>query len=216
MRSRVLAVSPAYGDDGARARTNSGQNVWGSAVGSLVSREPIDFGLRRASVDAAKATRDRANAEVNVTKLQVAGTAANAFLTIGAAEQTVVAAKAGVERAQTLEQVIGTLAKNELRPGADASRAQAELALARTQQIQAEQARNVAYAALAALLEVPPNAIAIEPGVLLTQAPANVPEMAATQIPAAIAGQTAISEVKSREKVLARSYYLRPAGTHKP
>ena len=190
MRSRVLAVSPAYGDDGARARTNSGQNVWGSAVGSLVSREPIDFGLRRASV--------------------------NAFLTIGAAEQTVVAAKAGVERAQTLEQVIGTLAKNELRPGADASRAQAELALARTQQIQAEQARNVAYAALAALLEVPPNAIAIEPGVLLTQAPANVPEMAATQIPAAIAGQTAISEVKSREKVLARSYYLRPAGPHKP
>src|SRR5207248_3761968 len=115
--------------------TNSGNSVWGSAVGTLVSWEPIDFGLRGASVNAAKATRDRANAEVNVTKLQVAGTAADAFLTIAAAEQTVVAAKAGVERAQVVEQVIGTLAKNELRPGADASHAQAELALARTQQI---------------------------------------------------------------------------------
>src|SRR5438309_8030625 len=75
--------------------TNSGQNVWGSAVGTLVSWEPIDFGLRRASVDAAKATRDRAKAEVNVTTLQVAGTAVDAFLTIAAAEQTVVAAQAG-------------------------------------------------------------------------------------------------------------------------
>jgi outer membrane protein len=189
--------------------TNSGSNVWGSVVGTLVSWEPIDFGLRHASVDAAKATRDRANAEVNVTKLQVAGTAADAFLTIAAAEQTVVAAKAGVERAQVLEQVIGTLAKNELRPGADASRAQAELALARTQQIQAEQAQNVAYAALAALLGVAPNTLAIESHTLLAQAPSNLPETAPAEHPAALAGQAAISEVKSREKVLTRSYYPR-------
>ena len=189
--------------------TNSGNSVWGSAVGALVSWEPIDFGLRGASVDAAKATRNRANAEVNVTKLQVAGTAAEAFLTIAAAEQTVVAAKAGVERAQVLEQVIGTLAKNELRPGADASRAKAELALARTQQIQTEQARSIAYAALAALLGVPPDTLAIESHPLLTQAPANLQETAATQHPAALVEQAAISEVKSREKVLARSYYPR-------
>jgi outer membrane protein len=187
--------------------TNSGNSVWGTVVGTLVSWEPVDFGLRRASVDAAKATRDRANAEVNVTKLQVAGTAADAFLTITAAEQTVIAAKAGVERAQVLEQVIGTLAKNELRPGADASRAQAELALARTQQIQAEQARNVAYAALAALLGVAPESLTVEFHRLLTQAPANLPEMAVTQHPAALAVQAAISEVKGRERVLARSYY---------
>jgi outer membrane protein TolC len=189
--------------------TNSGNSVWGSTVGALVSWEPIDFGLRGASVGAAKATRDRANAEVNVTKLQVAGTAADAFLTIAAAEQTVVAAKSGVERAQVLEQVIGTLAKNELRPGADASRAQAELALARTQQIQAEQARSVAYAALAALLGVPPDTLVIESHPLLTQAPANLPETVATHHPAALVEQAAISEVKSREKVLARSYYPR-------
>src|SRR5947208_10693431 len=44
--------------------TNSGQNVWGSAVGTLVSWEPIDFGLRRASVDTATATRNTTNPEV--------------------------------------------------------------------------------------------------------------------------------------------------------
>lgn len=189
--------------------TNSARSVWGSGVGALVSWEPLDFGLRGATVSAAKATRDRANAEVNVTKLQVVATAADAFLTIAAAEQTVVAAKAGVERAQVLERVIGTLAKNDLRPGADASRAQAELALARTKQIQAEQLRSVAYAALAALLGTSPETLTVESHPLLTQAPASLPETAVAQHPVAVAGQAVISEVKGRERVLARSYYPR-------
>src|SRR6266581_4983932 len=60
-------------------RTNSLNSVWGSAVGTLVSWEPIDFGLRRANVETAEATRNRATAEVNVTKLQVATAAADAF-----------------------------------------------------------------------------------------------------------------------------------------
>ena len=81
--------------------TNSLSNVWGSAVGTLVSWEPIDFGLRRANVETAEAARNRAAAEVNVTKLQIATAAADAFLTIAAAQETIVAAQAGVERART-------------------------------------------------------------------------------------------------------------------
>src|SRR6266496_3105725 len=38
--------------------TNSLNNVWGSAVGTFVSWEPADFGLRKANVDTAKATKD--------------------------------------------------------------------------------------------------------------------------------------------------------------
>src|SRR5205085_639404 len=79
--------------------TNSLKSVWGTAVGALVSWEPIDFGLRQANVDIAKAARDRTAADVSVTKLQVATAAADAFLTIAAAQQTVIAARAGVERA---------------------------------------------------------------------------------------------------------------------
>ena len=37
--------------------TNSAQSVWGSAVGALVSWEPIDFGLRCATVDGLAITR---------------------------------------------------------------------------------------------------------------------------------------------------------------
>src|SRR5260370_1356307 len=38
--------------------TNSLSNVWGTAVGSLVSWEPFDFGLRKANVDIATSVRD--------------------------------------------------------------------------------------------------------------------------------------------------------------
>jgi len=129
-------------------RTNSLDNVWGSAVGVLVSWEPFDFGLRRANVGVAQSTRDAANAQVAVTRLQVGTAAADAYLTIAAAEQTVVAASAGVERAKVLNQSVETLAKNELRPGADASRTRAELALTQTLLIQAEQSVEVGRAAL--------------------------------------------------------------------
>jgi outer membrane protein TolC len=190
--------------------TNSLSSIWGSAVGTLVSWEPIDFGLRKANVKTAKAARDRAAAEVKVTKLQIATAAADAFLTIAAAQQTLVAARAGVERARVLNEVIETLAKNELRPGADASRSRAELALAQTQQIQAEQAAAVARAALAQLLGIKPETISIEPGPLL-QAPAapQIPDVAAKQHPLAIAREATVTEVKAREKALDRLYYPR-------
>jgi outer membrane protein TolC len=154
--------------------------------------------------------KDRAAAEADVTKLQVATAAADAFLTIIAAQQTVVAARAGVERARVLNEVIATLAKNELRPGADASRSRAELALAQTQQIQAEQAVAVARAALAQLLGTKPETILIEPGPLLqTLAAPQVLDVATTQHPLAIAREAAVSEVKARERALDRLYFPR-------
>lgn len=190
--------------------TNSLNSIWGSAVGSLVSWEPFDFGLREATIDNAKSVQDRAGAEVTVTKLQVATAAADAFLTIAAAEQTVVAARAGVERARVINQVIETLAENQLRPGADASRSRAELALAQTQEIQAEQAVDVARAALAQLLGINAENIAIEPALLLQLPPrTEMPNEPATQHPLAVVRRLAISEVKAREKELDRSYYPR-------
>jgi outer membrane protein len=195
---------------GPAQETNSLSSVWGSALATLVSWEPIDFGLRQATVDSAKAIRDRATAEVNVTKLQVSTAAADAFLTIAAAQQTVVAARAGVERARVLNEVIGTLATNQLRPGADASRSRAELALAQTQEIQAEEAVDVARAALAQLLGTNIENISIDPGSLLQFPPTSeIPTQAANQHPLALAGQSAIAEVKAREKEIDRSYFPR-------
>src|SRR5262249_1030501 len=128
---------------------------------------PFDFGLRQANVDAAKSVREQLNAQVNVTKLQVATAAADAFLTILAAQETVTAAKAAVDRATVLNHAVEVLVRNNLRPGADASRTRAELALAQTQLIQAEQAVDVGRASLGQLLGVVPQTITIQSGPLL-------------------------------------------------
>jgi outer membrane protein len=190
--------------------TNTFGSVWGSAVGALVTWEPIDFGLRKANVETAQAARDRAAADVTVTRLQVAIATADAYLTLAAAEQTAVAARAGVERDRVLNDVIGTLVKNELRPGADASRSQAELALAQTLLIQAEQSREVARAALAQLLAVAPESVSINPAAVLGPPPAAEPPPAnAAQHPLALANQAAVAEIRARQKALNRSYYPR-------
>jgi outer membrane protein len=190
--------------------TNSLSSVWGSAVGSLVNWEPFDFGLRRANVAVAEATRNRTQALVGVTRLQVAATAADAFLTILAAQQTIVAARAGVERARVLNHVVETLVTNELRPGADASRTRAELALAQTQLIQAEEAADVGRAALGQFLGVAPEKIIVEPGPLLKlPAAEDVANSTLAGHPQALAQEAAVAEVKSRERALDRAYYPR-------
>src|SRR5579863_2944123 len=204
----LLAPSIISPISGPVLRTNSLDNVWGSAVGVLVSWEPFDFGLRRANVGIAQSARGVANAQVAVTRLQAGTAAADAFLTIVAGEQAVLAARAGVERARALDQVVGTLAKNELRPGADASRSRAELALAETELIQAEQALEVARAALAQVLGVAPQTISIEAGALLRPPPETpVAAPGVSQHPLAVAQNAAIDEIKAREKALDRAYF---------
>jgi outer membrane protein TolC len=191
-------------------RTNSLSSVWGSAVGLLVSWEPFDFGLRKANVEVAQSAREFADAEAGVTRLQIQTAAADAFLTLVAAQQTVTAARAGVDRARVLNDVVGTLVRSELRPGAEASRTRAELALSETQLIQAEQAVNVGRAALAQLLGTEATAVSVNTGPLLSPSPeSETPSAAPARHPLAIAQNAAVDESKARLHVLDRSYFPR-------
>ncbi len=191
--------------------TNSLSSVWGSAAGVLVQWEPFDFGLRKANVAIAEAARNRAGAQVVLTRLEAATAAAEAWLTLLAAQQTVTAAEAGVARARVLNDVVGALVKNELRPGAEGSRTRAELALAETQHIQAQQAVEVARAALAQVLGVSPAQVSVVPGKLLDLPgeSAALPAPAPALHPAALAQKEAMAEVQARERALDRSWYPR-------
>ncbi|MDX1982779.1 MAG: TolC family protein, partial [Bryobacteraceae bacterium] len=187
---------------------NSFTNVWGTAVGILVSWEPFDFGLRQANVNTADVARRRAELGVARTKLEVSTAAADAFLTILAAEQTAVAARAAIERGRTIETAVGALVKAELRPGADGERIRAEIALAETQLIQSEQAVNVAKAALGTLLDMAPGQMQAVAGRLLEAPPEDAPAAANLQEhPAAREQSVAVDEVKTRQAALNKSYY---------
>ena len=106
--------------------SNNLGTAWGSAIGTLVTWEPFDFGLRRATVAAAAAAQAQSEATLKRTQFEVAAAAADAYLTLVAAQETVRAAQAGVDRAEVIARTTNALVGAELRPGADASRAQAE------------------------------------------------------------------------------------------
>jgi outer membrane protein len=190
--------------------TNNLDSVWSSAVGALVTWEPFDFGLRGASVSAANAARTKTEASLKRTQFDISVAAADAFLTLVATQETVRAAQAAVDRAQSLGQVVRAQADAQLRPGADASRTEAEVAAARTQLAQAQQAENVARALLSQFIAIPPDQIDVSAPKLLELPPEQpITSFDATRNPLAVEQNALIDQKKADLKVLDKSYVPR-------
>jgi outer membrane protein TolC len=176
----------------------------------LFSWEPFDFGYRRATVNAARATQNRSSSEVAVTQLDVAIAVTNSFLTLLAAGQSVSAAQADVSRREVFAKAVRVLADNQLRPGADASRADAELSRARIGLIRTQQEEQISRAALAEGLGIAGTEVRIEPGPLLSPPPeATPPALPLSDHPAAAAQGARVQEVQALVHILDRSYYPR-------
>jgi outer membrane protein len=190
--------------------STSDRGVWGSAAGVLVSWEPFDFGYRGATVDVARAQQQRANAELSLTRLDVAGAAGDAFLQLAAAQQQVKSAQADVDRRQVLATSVHALVKEELRPGADASRADAELAVAKIHLIRAQEVERESEATFAELLGISGSKVAINADSLLASPPTSyAAEATLTNHPAAQVLNSTLFEAKAREKALSKSGYPR-------
>jgi outer membrane protein len=188
--------------------SNNLGTAWGSAIGGLVSWEPFDFGLRQANVEAATATRAQTEAALKRTEYEIAVAAADAYLTVVAADETVLAARAGVDGAETILKTIRALVNAELRPGADAARAEAELAAARTQWIQAQQASDVARANLSRFIAGEPAAIALTAPRLRDLPPEQAPgALEAATNPIAIEQAAAVEQARAQLRALERSYF---------
>lgn len=185
---------------------SSGESIWGSGAAVQLSWEPIDFGLRGASVDLARAQVNRASAGAEITRLDVGFRAADAFLRLAASQETVRAAGANVQRMEVFTNSVVVLVQNQLRPGADESRARAELAFARIQLIQAEQAEQVSRANLAQWLGVRAADVQISAAPLQTP-PQVVPSQPDPAMhPQALAQMANVDAVRAFERVLGRSY----------
>ena len=188
----------------------SGQSVWGSATGALFSWEPFDFGLRKAAVASAEATVVQARAGESLTRLDVQRSVASAFLDIVAAERAVAAVQADFDRRDVLARSIRTLVENQLRPGAEASRADAERAASQTRLIQGQQQLMLARTALGRALGVATASVRIDAADLLDRMPASdAGAGSASTHPLARARQAAVGAVKAQEDVLARTDYPR-------
>jgi outer membrane protein TolC len=153
--------------------------------------------------------RARAQAAVLRTRLDVATLAADSVLTVIAAEQTVSAAQAAVERSRELQRITDALVRAELRPGAESSLARAEQAAAQAQLIRARQAVAEAKVALAALLGSDPQSLSVSAGKLLAapEQPTSAGDLTAN--PAAREAGEAVNESEARLRALDRAYFPR-------
>ncbi len=190
--------------------SSSNRSAWGSAAGLLFSWQAYDFGYRQATVAAAHVTQNRTSAEASLTRLDIAVATVNAYLTLLAAEQSVRATKADVERREIFAKAVHVLVDNELRAGADASRADAELARARANAARAQQQEAVSRAALADILGATDFAVEVQEPTLLGVPPVVSPPPAAVLThPFAEVQQSRVDESRAQSQILNRAYYPR-------
>ena len=188
----------------------SGTSFWNTQAGALLSWEPVDFGLRRAAVDQARSAEHKSDADVELTRLQVASATGDYFLNLVTAQQAVTAAKADVERWQIFDRTVQVLVQQELRPGADESRADAELAMARTRLFQAQAVEQQAQAILASLMGAAGAPIQVEPHPLLASPPADpLPPSPPSAHPLALDQQASVEELRAKARVINHTDYPR-------
>jgi outer membrane protein len=203
---QVLPQSVIPAMSGPVLSTASSQSVWGSATGALFSWEPFDFGLRHATVIGAQAALTQARAGETLTRLDVQNAVATAFLGVLAAQRAVTALQADLDRRNVLLQSVQTLVNNQLRPGAEASRADAERAAAQTRLLQAQQTSTIAQTTLTRVLGITTGGVAVAGDPLLARLPpADLPTTTATAHPLAQVRQATVDQAHAFEEVLART-----------
>jgi outer membrane protein TolC len=147
---------------------------------------------------------------VKRTQFDVAAAAADAYITVAAAQETVRAAQAGVDRAEVLVRSVRALVDAQLRPGAELSRAEAELAAAQTQVARAQQATEVARAILAQFVGGDPRQITLVAPKLLQLPPdQTAPPLNTASNPIAVEQDAAVAQAKAQLDTLDRSYFPR-------
>jgi outer membrane protein TolC len=182
--------------------------AFGSAIGLSASWDALGLMQRMALVDVSLEQQQEARAETALRRLSVAFDAADVFLGSVARAETVKAAQASHERAAVFARTVKALADQELRPGADLARAEAERALASTQLIRAEQAEVLSRIALAEALGIGGRSVQALPGSLLNLPRSTAPSGAGKH-PAIAESEAAVRASVSRERASALQYLPR-------
>lgn len=154
---------------GAPARNSSFASKFGSNAGVNFSWELVDFGRRAANVNVARRVVAMAQAQQNLTELDVTSRAAHNYLSLLSAQQQIAAAQATLERMLQWSMVVHTLCDKGLRPGVDAFRADAEVSLARISLIDARKRAELAQQDLSEAIGRAGENIEAVPGPFVTR-----------------------------------------------
>jgi outer membrane protein len=183
------------------------RSAWSSGAGALFDWQPFDFGARSARVDVARHGSEAATQATALTVLEVTASAGSAFFDLAVAQQLVVVAQANVKRYEAFAKAIHVLVDNQLRPGADASQADAQLAVARNQLIQAQTQEALRRSALSVFLQVPGDQVSIDAMAILVALPASHADARPAVSHPSVLEENALSlQQLAQKRVLDRSY----------
>ena len=184
--------------------------IFFSAGGASIDWAPIDFGLHKARINMAKDQHLQAQAQYATTKLDVCLSAANAFLDAVVAQEQLRAAEQNQASFLQFSQVVHSQVDASLKPGADASLADAQLANAKNDLIRANLAYELALANLGntmglggRLVQIDASGIATasEPGNLQSEPPLF------DNVPIVQTARAALNTAKAQKRVLDKEYY---------
>ena len=139
--------------DGIVLPSDPTRSAWNSAGGALLSWQPFDFGARGAKVEVARQGSEAAKQAESLTGSRFRQTRGAHFSTLLPPNNSSTVAQANVQRYESFDKVVHVLVDNTLRPGVDASQADAQLALARNQLIQVQTEVALRRCALAEYLQ---------------------------------------------------------------
>jgi len=183
------------------------QAGFGNYGGLVTSVTAYDFGYRRTRMQASRANEKTALANQQLTEFDVAAAAANAFLQAVTAQSLVKTAEADFQRSRVLLTMVATLTKSGLRPGADESRALADVAQSETRLIKAREQAKLTLIQLAHALGLAGEEVRIDAGPFLTTSPATAAfPVKITEHPAVQAELSTINSLLLQKKVTSKSY----------
>lgn len=187
--------------------SDSTRSAWNSAGGALLSWQPFDFGARGAKVDAARQGSEAATQAAALTRLEVSANAGSVFFDLAAAERLVIVAQANVQRYESFNKAVHVLVDNTLRPGADASQADAQLALARNQLIQIQTQVVLKRSVLAEYLQTTQANVIIDASRILAALPlSDLQPAGAANHPAVLEAHALSLQQEAQKRFLDRSY----------
>lgn len=203
--SAVLPTTPGPGPESVRMNPNAF-----SAAGFIIDWAPLDFGLHKARIGLAKSNYDFSKAQYGVTVLDVTVQAAARYLEALVMQEQVSVAQANVGRFAEFSSVVHAQVEAGLKPGADASLADAQLANARNDLIRARLNDQLARAALAYAVGRGGRIVELNPGAMVQITQPDQPEKRGPIFenhPLAVAGKAQIATVLARKHVLDKEYY---------
>lgn len=196
--------------------TSSFKSIFASDYGANFSWLIYDWGQRHSKVMVARSQMSHANANMRLTELDVASAAADAYLTTVETTETIKAQAAVVDRMKAYNLIVHTLVNKGLRPGVEASRADADLAAAKMSLIEAQSAAQLAVVDLAETMGMAGAKIEVETKPWIKNPARDIAAVGAVEnhpfvLLKAAATATAHSQVISVQKCIVRASGFTPA-----